>query len=178
MKQVRHHQTMVAARQEDAMRKGTTLIEVGVTICILGLTASLTFPRFTSYRDRIAVDAATSSTLALLATARHAALRRATRTAVHFDTTGAIVLVVAGVDTIERRPLRDIHGVNLATTRDSIAFAPSGLGYGAANTQIILRRGTRLTRLPFRASAAPGDDGTSVQPVPKSKPGTETRGIS
>jgi Tfp pilus assembly protein FimT len=123
------------------MRNGTTLIEIGVTISILGLMAGMTFPRFGSYRDRVAVEAATSSTLSLLATARHAALRRATLTAVHFDTARAIVLVVAGVDTLERRPLREVHGVSLATTRDSIAFAPSGLGYGAANTQVIIRRG-------------------------------------
>lgn len=123
------------------MQKGTTLIEVGVTIGVLGLMAGLTFPRFGSYRDRIAVDAATSSTLSLLATARHAALRRATLTAVHFDTARAIVLVVAGVDTLERRPLRDVHGVVFSASRDSIAFTAGGLGYGAANTQIILRRG-------------------------------------
>ena len=33
------------------------------------------------------------------------------------------------------------YGVNFSTTRDSIAFTSGGLGYGAANTQIILRRG-------------------------------------
>lgn len=123
------------------MRTGMTLIEVGVTVGILGVMASLTFPRFGSYRDRIAVDAATSSTMSLLVTARHAALRRATRTAVHLDSTLGTVLIVAGIDTLERRPLREVHGVEFSTTRDSIAFASSGLGYGAANTQIILRRG-------------------------------------
>ena len=123
------------------MRRGTTLIEIGVTISILGVMASLTFPRFSAYRDRIAVDAATSSTLSLLVTARHAALRRATLTAVHLDTSQAVISVVSGIDTIEKRPLREVHGVSFSTTRDSIAFAPSGLGYGAANTQIILRRG-------------------------------------
>lgn len=123
------------------MRNGTTLIEVSVTIGILGLVAGLAFPRFGAYRDRVAVDAASSSMLSLLATARHAALRRATLTAVHLDTSAAIVLVKAGADTIERRPLHEVHGVRMSTTRDSIAYAPSGLGYGAANTQIILRRG-------------------------------------
>lgn len=123
------------------MRTGTTLIEIGVTVTILGLMAGLTFPRFGSYRDRVAVEAATASTLSLLATARHAALRRATLTAVRFDTAGATILIMAGVDTIERRPLRDVHGVELSASRDSIAFASSGLGYGAANTQLILRRG-------------------------------------
>lgn len=123
------------------MRSGTTLIEVGVTISILGLMASLTFPRFSAYRDRVAVDAATSSAMSLLATARHAALRRATLTAVHLDTAGAIISVVSGIDTIEHRPLHEVHGVSMSTSRDSIAFAPSGMGFGAANTQIILRRG-------------------------------------
>ena len=123
------------------MRSGMTLIEVGVTIGLLGLMAGLTFPRFGTYRDRVAVDAATSSTMSLLATARHAALRRATRTAVHLDSTRGTVFIVAGVDTLERRPLREVHGVEFSTSRDSIAFASTGLGYGAANTQIILRRG-------------------------------------
>ena len=124
------------------MRRGTTLIEIGVTVGMLGLMAGLTFPRFGSYRDRVAVDAATSSTLSLLATARHAALRRATRSAVHLDTLTATVYVVAGIDTLERRPLREVHGVVFSTTRDSIAFSANGLGYGAANTQIVLRRGS------------------------------------
>jgi Tfp pilus assembly protein FimT len=123
------------------MRTGTTLIEIGVTVSILGLVAGLAFPRFASYRDRIAVDAATSSTLSLLATARHAALRRATRTAVHLDSAAGTVSIVAGIDTLVRRPLREVHGVEFSTTRDSIAFAPTGLGYGAANTQIVVRRG-------------------------------------
>ena len=123
------------------MRSGTTLIEVGVVIGILGIMAGLTFPRFGSYRDRVAVEAATAATLSLLATARHTALRRALRTAVHLDTAGAVVLVVAGKDTIERRPLQQVHGVQFTTTRDSIAYTASGLGYGAANTQIVMRRG-------------------------------------
>ena len=123
------------------MRTGTTLIEVGVTLSLIGLMAGLTFPRFGRYRDRIAVDAAATSTLSLLATARHAALRRASLTAVHLDTTAATILLVSGTDTLERRSLGDVHGVTMTTSRDSIAFAPSGLGYGAANTQIILRRG-------------------------------------
>ena len=123
------------------MRSGMTLSEVGVTIGLLGVMAGLSFPRFGTYRDRVAVDAATSSTMSLLVTARHAALRRATRTAVHLDSARGTVFIVAGVDTIQRRQLREVHGVEFSTSRDSIAFAATGLGYGAANTQIIVRRG-------------------------------------
>ena len=126
------------------MRIGTTLIEVGITVTIVGLMAGVTFPRFAGYRDRIAVDAAAASTLSLLATARHAALRRATVTAVLIDTATVQVLVIAGSDTLERRPLGEVHGVTMSTTRDSIAYAASGLGYGAANTQILIRRGSAV----------------------------------
>jgi hypothetical protein len=51
------------------------------------------------------------------------------------------VLIIAGIDTLEQRPLREVHQVEFSSSRDSIAFAPSGLGYGAANTQIIVSRG-------------------------------------
>ena len=102
------------------MRSGMTLIEVGVSVGILGLMAGLTFPRFGSYRDRVAVDAAASSTMSLIATARHAALRRATRTAVQLDSSTVTVLVVAGPDTIARRPLGEVHGVVFSTSRDSM----------------------------------------------------------
>jgi type II secretory pathway pseudopilin PulG len=142
MKGVCVAERMVRLLQEASMRNGMTLVEVGVTIGLLGLMAGLTFPRFGTYRDRVAVDAATSSTMSLLVTARHAALRRATRTAVHLDSARGTVFIVAGVDTLERRPLRDVHGVEFSSSRDSIAFASTGLGYGAANTQIILRRGS------------------------------------
>jgi hypothetical protein len=101
----------------------------------------MSFPRFRGYRDRIAVDAATTSTMSLLATARHAALRRATVTAVRLDTLSGVVLIVAGADTLERRPLGAVHGVRLATSRDSIAFGASGLGHGAANSRIVITRG-------------------------------------
>jgi len=123
------------------MRAGTTLIEIGMTIALLGLMAGMTFPRFQGYRDRIAVDAATTSVMSLLATARHAALRRATVTAVRLDTLSGVILIVAGADTLERRPLGAVHGVRLATSRDSIAFGASGLGHGAANSRIVITRG-------------------------------------
>lgn len=123
------------------MRTGVTLLEVGVTITLIGVLAGLSFPRLGGYRDRIAVDAAATSAMSLLATARHAALRRAGFSAMRLDTTTAVILVLVGTDTIEQRLLGEIHGVSLSTTRDSIAWAPSGLGYGAANTQIIIRRG-------------------------------------
>lgn len=123
------------------MRPGFTLVELSVSVVLIGLMAGLTLPRFTGWRDRIAVDAAAASTMTLLTTARHAALRRAVITAVRFDTARATIIVHAGPDTIVTRPLGVVHAVRLSTTRDSIAYGPAGLGYGAANTRLVLTRG-------------------------------------
>jgi prepilin-type N-terminal cleavage/methylation domain-containing protein len=123
------------------MRAGFTMLELSLTVAMVGLVAGLALPRFATWRDRIAVDSAASSTMALLATARHGALRRAAVTAVRLDTTRGVVVVHAGFDTLEQRSLGIVHGVRIETTRDSIAYGPAGLGFGAANTRVILRRG-------------------------------------
>jgi Tfp pilus assembly protein FimT len=112
-----------------------------VLLTMLGLVAGIALPRFTRYRDWIASEAAATTTLAVLSTARHAAIRRATITAVTFDSSSALVTVFTGSDTLLRRPLGAIHGVRLRASRDSIAYAPNGMGFGAANTQVILTRG-------------------------------------
>jgi Tfp pilus assembly protein FimT len=123
------------------MRAGFTMLELSLTVAMVGRVAGLDLPRFATWRDRIAADAAASSTMALLATARHGALRRAVVTAVRVDTARGLVVVHAGVDTLEQRSLGLVHGVRIETTRDSIAYGPAGLGFGAANTRVIFRRG-------------------------------------
>ena len=123
------------------MRRGFTLAELVAVLAVIGLMTGMAIPRFVSLRDGIAARAAATSTVALLATARHAAIRRAVVTAVSFDTVNASITVFAGPDTLERRPLGAVHGVRLTVTRDSIAYAANGMGYGAANTRAIIRRG-------------------------------------
>jgi len=129
------------------MRTGVTLIELAFVIALIGILAVMAIPRFAAFRDHAAADAAATSTVALLSTARHAAIRRAVVTAVAFDTAATSVTVFAGPDTIERRPLGVVHGVRMAVTRDSIAYAPNGMGYGAANTRVIVTRGASAETL-------------------------------
>ncbi len=123
------------------MRRGTTLLELGVALSVIGLMTVIAVPRFAALRDRVATDAAAASVVALLSTARHAAIRRGLTTAVTADSTTATLTVFAGPDTIARRPLGVVHGVRLAATRDSIAYAPNGMGFGAANTRLIVSKG-------------------------------------
>jgi Tfp pilus assembly protein FimT len=123
------------------------LLEITTLLVILGILASIAFPRFAGYRDRVSVGAGTTSAVALLATARYAAVRRATLTAIAFDTATATITVFAGGDTIERRSLGAVHGVRLTASRDSIAYAPNGMGYGAANTRLVVSRGAAAETL-------------------------------
>lgn len=130
-----------------AKRRGTTLAEIGIVLTLIGLAAGITLPRFSSYRDWIATESATASTMAALSVARHAAIRQATVTAVRFDTASARVFVFTGPDTILQRDLGAVHRVRLRASRDSIAYAPNGMGFGAANTRLILSRGAAAETL-------------------------------
>lgn len=122
-------------------RRGFTLIELTVASAIIGIVSLIALPAVARMRERAAVHGATSLLVSSLADARHQALRWQRRTAVRFDTAHARTVVHAGSDTLVRVALDSLFHVTLASTRDSIAFYPTGLGYGAANTRLIVARG-------------------------------------
>lgn len=123
------------------MRAGYTLLESTLVLTLIGIVSSTAVPAFARLRDRATVHGATSALVSTLADARHHASRWHRRTAVRFDTAAGRAVVHAGNDTLARAMLHDVFGVTLATTRDSIAFYPTGLGFGAANTRLIVARG-------------------------------------
>ena len=96
------------------MRTGTTLIEVGVAVAILGIMAGMTFP---SLRHRIGTASRSrprpASTLSLLATARHAALRRARRPPFTWIPPAPSCSSSQASTRLERRPLHEVHGVGV-----------------------------------------------------------------
>lgn len=77
----------------------------------------------------------------LMALARDQATATGTRTSVRFDGVQHRVVVHAGTDTIARYDALEHGGVRLASTRDSMAYAPSGLGFGASNLRLVLSKG-------------------------------------
>lgn len=123
------------------MRTGLTLIELITVLTILGIITSVAVPNIATMRDRAAVRGATSALVSSLADARHLATRWNRRTAVRFDTSAVRAIVHSGQDTVAQLPLRVLFGVSLAVTRDSIAYYPTGLGFGAANARFIVTRG-------------------------------------
>lgn len=124
------------------MRHGTTVPELIVVLTVMGILAAMAITQTARLRDRMSVRAAAAEVVATFGVARRWSLSRAARTAVTIDTSNAAVTVRSYSDTITRRRLGSSHGVAISASRDSMAYAPNGLGYGAANLTIVLRRGT------------------------------------
>lgn len=130
-----------ASSKEGTVRRGTTLPELMVVLTIVGVLTLVALGRVTALRDRMSVRAAASETVATFALARRWSVSRATRTAITIDSAAVALVVRSYTDTVAHRKLASSHGVSLATSRDSMAYAPNGLGYGASNLTVVLRRG-------------------------------------
>ena len=128
------------------MRAGFTMVEVMLCLCVTAILAGIATPALIGMRDRITVRLAAVDAARTLADARTVALTASRRTAVRIDAVTHTLTVVAGTDTIRTLRLAD-YGVQLRTTRDSIAFGPTGIGWGAATATITLRRGSASTAL-------------------------------
>jgi prepilin-type N-terminal cleavage/methylation domain-containing protein len=123
------------------MRPGYTLVELSVILAILGVVSAMALPRFAAMRDRLAVYGATSALATALIDTRHRSMRETRYVAFTVDTASGLVVVRANVDTLDRHPLGELFGISLRASRDSIAYYPTGLGYGAANSTYVVARG-------------------------------------
>jgi prepilin-type N-terminal cleavage/methylation domain-containing protein len=122
--------------------RGTSLIELVVALAVLSIVLLVAVPASAALRDRASVRSATTELAAALALARSAAVAEARVTAVGLDTAAGSAIVLTPADTLIELPLFARYGVGMSATRDSIAYGPTGRGYGAANTTITLRRGS------------------------------------
>ena len=120
-------------------RAGFTLLELTVVVGALAALAALTAPPVARQLDRLAVTAATAELAALLASARDRAIAESRPFAVRLDATGATLH--AGAASLRRLDLAEAHRVSLAATRDSLAYGAGGLGVGASNLSVVVRRG-------------------------------------
>ena len=128
------------------MRSGFTLPEVLLVLTITAIVAATALPALLGMRDRITVRIAAVDAARAVADARGIALTAARRTAVRIDQYANTLTVVSGADTLRTLHLSE-YGVRMRTTRDSIAFGPTGIGWGAATATITLSRGNASTAL-------------------------------
>lgn len=122
-------------------RRGASLPELLLVLSIVGIVTRLALPAVRGAEDRLVAEGAAAVAVRALLDARHHAVRRSERTALLMDTAAARLRVVAGAETVAVHELGPVFGVALSTTRDSIAWNALGLGYGAANARVIVRRG-------------------------------------
>lgn len=123
-----------------APMRGFTILELIVAVALVGMLLALAVPRGRHTLDRAAVRAAAADVRATLGMARTLAVAGQARVVVDVDTGFGVLRTRRGGEVLHRRPVGETHGVRLARTRDSLAYDAHGMGWGATNLSIIVRR--------------------------------------
>lgn len=122
------------------MRHAFTIIELTVTLCILSILSAIAIPWAGKVLDRVRVRGAAIEIESLFSAARHIAIARAAQATVDIDTVAQSINVSVGGDTVRRREIGAAHDVLLSASRVRMSYSATGMGYGAANLSVVVRR--------------------------------------
>ena len=122
------------------MRHAFTIIELTVTLCILSILSAITIPWAGKVLDRVKVRSAAVEIESLFSAARHIAIARAVQATVEIDPTAQSISVSVGSDTVRKRDIGAAHDVRLSASRARMSYSATGMGYGAANLSVVVRR--------------------------------------
>jgi type IV fimbrial biogenesis protein FimT len=122
-------------------RTGHTLIELAIALAIMAILLSIAAPRLGTLRDRASVRSAATEIAAILSSARRAAMLRSMGAMVVIDEARSTASVIVAADTILAHDAGRELGVTITATRDTVLYGPSGRGWGASNTSIVVARG-------------------------------------
>jgi prepilin-type N-terminal cleavage/methylation domain-containing protein len=122
------------------MQHAFTLIELTVTLCILSILSAIAIPRAGRFLDGIHVRGAVIEIESLFSTARHMAIARGAQTTVEIDTASQAIYVSAGGGRLRDAKIGADHDVRLSSTRSAMSYSATGMGYGAANLSVVVRR--------------------------------------
>jgi prepilin-type N-terminal cleavage/methylation domain-containing protein len=128
------------------MAKGFSLVELAVALAIIAALAAVGLPRLQPILDRIETDRAAREVTTAMAVARHGAVLQAVRArlTIAADSLRIDRLQPDGWTAWWRRPGPAEHGVELVVSNPIVVFGPTGMGWGASNTMVVLRRGSQV----------------------------------
>jgi prepilin-type N-terminal cleavage/methylation domain-containing protein len=126
------------------LRRAFTAIELTVVLGVVAILSAIAMPPATKLLDRIQVRAAVTEIESVFAAARHIAIARGEQSTVQIDTAAKIIFVTVDADTVRRAHIGAEHGVSMVSNRASTVYSATGLGYGAANLSIVVRKGSAL----------------------------------
>ena len=107
---------------------------------IAAILMAIAIPHAQDSLDRAIVRSAAGDVISILSSARALAIAGHSPVAVDIDSVSGILRIRRGDEILASRGVGQAHGVILRRNRDSLAFDPRGLGYGAANLSIVVRR--------------------------------------
>ncbi len=124
-------------------RPGVTLLELIVVCTFIAVLAGLALPRAKYILDGLRIRQAAHEVSGAVAITRAAAIRRGESARLVVDRPAGSIRVESGGDTLMERALRRMHYVQLRATRDTVTFGANGLGFGVANSTIVVSIGAR-----------------------------------
>jgi prepilin-type N-terminal cleavage/methylation domain-containing protein len=126
------------------VRRAFTIIELIVTLCILSILSAIAIPWMAGILDRVKVRGAAVEIESLFSAARHIAIARATQAAVEIDPVAQSISISVGSDTVRKRKIAAAHDVQISATRARMSYSATGMGYGAANLSVVVRRNSSV----------------------------------
>lgn len=126
------------------LRRAATLAELLVALTVVAVLAGFAVVRVERLRDAVAVRSAAVEIEQSLALARESAVAWRTTVSLRLDSIRGRLDVRRGAVTLRTRDLFGEYGVRVGATRDSVAYDGRGLGWGASNATIVVRRGVTV----------------------------------
>jgi prepilin-type N-terminal cleavage/methylation domain-containing protein len=126
------------------MRHAFTIIEITVTLCVLSILSAIAIPWAGNILDGVRVRSAAVDVESLFSAARHIAIARGVQATVEIDPVAESINVSVGNDTVRKRDIGAAHDVHLWANRARMSYAATGMGYGAANLSVVVRRNSAV----------------------------------
>jgi len=131
-----------------AVRRGFSLIELAVTIAVMGAVTVATLPALKDWLSWVAVEAASADITTALAVARSAAIANGFRSRVVLAADSLRIDRWTGSswEPYLRWTGPSELGVDLTVSNPEVVFGPTGTGWGPSNTEAVLRSRSRHAR--------------------------------